>query len=513
MRRIFEKVKRVWLKRPVLCTAISLVVLIVLSSTIYLLQGEDNADTSQQYTVKTGPLRISVTESGTVAAAQKTVVKNEVEGNTTIVYIVDEGTKVKKGDLLMELDSSTLTNNQVDQEIQVLNAKASYIDAKENYSVTESQAQSDVDEAELTYEFAQQDLKKYVEGEYPNSLKEDESKITLAEATVAEDQETLDWSKKLYASQFISNSELEKDQLTYKKAKLDLDLANRARDLLANYTHKRELAQLESDVKQAKMALERAQGKAKADVVEAEASFKAQEAQYAQQQSKLKKIESQLEKTKIYAPVSGQVIYATSVSQGGGPMHFRRQEPLKLGGSVSERQELFYLSSDNEKLIIETSIPEASIDKVKVGDTALITADSVPGTIFSGKISYISQVVDAETYYQNNSVKVYDAKISLDETEKLSALRTDMACNVEMVMAQFEKATYVPIEAVMSVDGKPTVYMVEDDNLVPRTVSTGINNGSVIKIDDGLKAGEVVTLAPPLNAGALVENFGKQVKG
>jgi multidrug efflux pump subunit AcrA (membrane-fusion protein) len=207
--------------------------------------------------------------------------------------------------------------------------------------------------------------------------------------------------------------------------------------------------------------------------------------------------------------VNAQVIYATSVSQGSGPMRFRRQEPLDIGVSVTERQELFHLPVE-EGFIIETSIPEASVDKVQVGHPTLITIDAIPGTVFSGKVSWVSPVVDAQTSFMNADLKVYEAKISLDESENLRLLRTDMECDIEIVLAQFDKTTYVPIEAILNVGGNPTVYVVDGDDLEPRTVTTGLDNGTVIQIDEGLKTGEVVSLTPPLDAGAVSEDIYEQ---
>jgi len=244
-------------------------------------------------------------------------------------------------------------------------------------------------------------------------------------------------------------------------------------------------------------------------VVQAEASLKAKEAEYDRQKSKLEKIEAQLGKTKIYSPVDAQVIYATSVSSGSGPMRFRRQEPLDLGVSVTERQELFHLPVE-EGYVIETSIPESSIDKVKEGLPVIITLDAIPGTVFSGKVNWISPVVDAQTSYMNSDLKVYETKISLDPSENLSLLRADMECDIEIVLAQFDKATYIPIEAILSVGGEPTVYIVDKKDLEPRTVSTGLDNGVVVQIMEGLKNGDVVTLEPPLNAGAISEDIYEQ---
>ena len=113
------------------------------------------------FAVKRGPLRISVTESGTIQAREQIILKCEVEGRTTILSLVEEGTRVKKGDLLVELDASTLLDAKIDQQIRVQNTEAAFIGARENLAVVENQAKSDVDKAELALDFAKQDLKKY----------------------------------------------------------------------------------------------------------------------------------------------------------------------------------------------------------------------------------------------------------------------------------------------------------------------------------------------------------------
>lgn len=503
----FEKLREAYRKKPALTIAGGFV-LVLLLGTILLTGGDNVTSDISTAVVKSGPLRISVTESGTIQPKEKIIVKNEVEGQTSIVYIVDEGARVKKGDLLVELDSSTLTDNRVDQEIKVLSAEAAFIDARESYSVAQNQAESDVDEAKLAYEFAGQDLDKYVNGEYPNKLKEAEATITLAEETLAEAQETVEWSKKLHEDQFISASELEKDQLSYKKKALDLDLAKRALDLLVNYTHKRDMAQLESDVKQAKMALERTERKAKADVVQAEANLKAKEAEYSRQQDKLKKIETQLDKTKIYAPADGSVIYATSSEQGHrfGP----RTEPLDIGSNVQERQELIHLPTENGYMV-QLSVAEASIDKVKVGLPVLVTVETLPGNLFTGRVKFVSTVVNAQDAFMNPDLKVYDTQVVLDDSKNLNLLRSGMSCTAEIVVAQYEEATYIPVQAVLNVDGKQTVYMVKGDKLTPRSVETGADNSIVITIAEGLKPGETVSLNPPLAAGTVVEQSFEQL--
>jgi len=116
---------------------------------------------------------------------EQIIIKNEVEGKTSIIYLIPEGNQVARGDLLVELDASSLMDARVDQEIKVQNAEAAHVNATENLAVAENQAKSDMDLAVLTLEFARQDLEKYSKGEFPNELKKAEAEITLADRGIS----------------------------------------------------------------------------------------------------------------------------------------------------------------------------------------------------------------------------------------------------------------------------------------------------------------------------------------
>jgi len=498
----YNKLQEIIKKRPAMSLSGIAVLGLFLWGFISLFGGDDAQSNIHNYTVKQGPLKISLTKTGTIQPKEKLVIKNEVEGSTAITNIIDEGLKVKKGDLIMELDSSTLSDKKVDQEIQVQKAEASNIEASENYEVSKNQAQSDIESAQLAYDFAQQDLKKYLEGEYHNALAQAKSDITLAEQQLSQAKDKLDWDKKLYAEKYLSQTELETDTLSYNQKEIALGLKKSAKDLLENFTYKRQLAKLQSDVTQTKAALERTIRKAKANIAQAEASKASKQAQYERQQARLMKYESQLEKTKIYAPADGTIIYATSAEQG--QHRHSHTEPLKLGVNVQERQELIHLPTESG-FQVTVSIPEGSLNKVKVGRPVRITVDTIPDVIYNGIVTSIASVINAENNYMNSDLKEYDTVITLENGGKMDLLRSGMSCSAEIVIDEYDSAMYVPIEAVMSVDGKPTVYVVNGDKLKPRTVETGLDNNIVIRIAGGLESGEIVSLSPPLAQAEVVE--------
>jgi len=493
-----EKLLFLRTKLPFL-TAIIVLLLIGIAVVAFKRSGSKDvsADDVSKFTVRRGPLRISVTESGTIQAREQIILKCEVEGKTTILFIVDEGTHVKQGDLLVELDSSNLLDERIDQQIRVQNAEAAFIRARENLAVAENQAKSDIDLAELTLDFAKQDLKKYVEGEYLNERKEAESRITLAKEELQTAEEKLNWSRKLFEREYISQRELQIDELAEHRTKLDLELSENALRLLEDFSHPRKLAKLESDVKQAEMALERTNRKAKADVVQAEADLRAKDSEYKRQQDKLTKLEDQIKKTKIYAPADGLVIYATSAKSE----FWRNAEPLDEGREVREREELIYLPTATA-VKAQVKVHETSLQKVSVGLPVRVTVDAMPGSVFTGYVAKIAPLPDAQMIWQNPDLKVYNTEIYLEGEG--SELRSGMSCRAEIIIEEHNDAAYVPVQAVLRVAGAPTVYLWNGSAFEPKKVEVGLDNNTMIRIIDGLKAGDIVQLTPPL-ASATVE--------
>ena len=495
-----SKIKSLIQTKPLLSVSIIIILVMVMAimAAMLILPKSNNRlpGTSATFTAKQGPLTISVTESGTIQAREQVVIKSKVEGITTILSLIPEGTMVKKGDLLIELDASQLLDTKIDHQIKVQNNEAAYISARENLAVVKNQSKSDVDKARMALQFAEQDLKKYLEGEYPNELKEAEARITLAKEEVTRAKEKLKWSKILYDERYISQSELQADELAEKKKVLDLELAQNNLDLLKNFTYQRKLAQLKSDSEQAEMALKRQERKAKADIAQAQAELRAKESEFGRQKDKLVKIENQIENTKIYAPSDGLVIYATSAKSS----RRGREEPLDEGQEIRERQELIYLPTAS-LFNAEIGIHESSLDKVGPNLPVKVTVDALPGKIFTGRVAKIAPLPDAQSAWMNPDLKIYKTEIYLDTNS--SALRTGMSCRAQIIIDQYNETVYIPIQAVLKVRNQTTVYVQKGKSFKPRKVEIGLDNNRMVRIIKGLQPGEIVLLTPPLAPAAV----------
>ncbi len=472
-------------------------------------KADDGSQELSLFTVEQGPLTISVLEAGTIKARDVEIIKSEVEGNTTVLWVIEEATRVKKGDKLIELDASKLTDNKIKQDMSLQNAHTSFVIAEKTLAVAKNKAKSDVEQAELNHKFAKMDLIKYEVGEYPTQIKDSEAKIDIASEEVRRTLDKYNGSEKLFAEEYISATELKSDKISWKKAELDLALQKSQLDLFKTHTHPRTLEELKSDVKQAEMALERAKGKSEADVFGAEEQLSGAEAKYKSEKTILEKIVQQLSKTVIYAPNDGRIIYASSTKAS-----WRSSDlPLSEGENVHEREELFHLPKADLVSVV-ANVHEANLDKVKIGSAVSIKVDAVPGEIFTGVVGKIAVMPDARMVYINPNLKVYKTEMFIDEKPDGASkkLRTGMGCQAEVVTARYENAVHVPIQAVITVGDQPTVYVFKNGKTKPRDVEIGEDNNRMIRIISGLNKGEQVLLTPPLSQAEVKDN-GKRGNG
>ena len=447
--------------------------------------------TAAVFDARRGPLTISVTVSGTIQNRDLVPVKSEVEGRVQLLEVVDEGTMVQKGDLLVLLDSSSLVDQKAQQAITVMNAEAAFIRAQQNLAMTVSQSESDISKAALDVTFAKMDNTLYIEGDYQQQLRQSDADITLADAELKRAQDQLEWSVRLEADKYITRTDLQADNLTARRCELNLQLARTKRDLLEQYTYKRRLKELRSNIEQTSAALDRVKAKAFADKVQAEADLKAKDSEFNRQKARLEKLDQQIEKCRIVAPVAGMVVYATT-----GRMSFRGNvEPLAKGQTIQERQELIYLPTTTS-MKAQIKVHESSLRKVQRGQAVRVTVDAVPGRMFSGHVGTIAPLPDGQSAFMNPDLKLFDTQVFLDGDAK--DLRAGMTCKCEIIVATYPDAVYVPVQAVVRVKGKTTVYLSGKTEPVPREVAIGLDNNQMVHIISGLDAGEKVLLAPPL---------------
>lgn len=176
-----------------------------------------------------------------------------------------------------------------------------------------------------------------------------------------------------------------------------------------------------------------------------------------------------LENTILRSPVSG-VITARNYDQGdmygGSPIYVVEQiTPVKLYVGISEMD----------------------YTRVKKNDTVTLTADALPGKIFTGRIARIYPTIDAATH-------TFTAEVNVANSDRL--LRPGMYARVTVNFGS-NHSIVVPDDCVVKQQGSGvrSVFVLQADNTVKEIVVTlGRHFGTEYEILSGVAEGDKVVV-------------------
>lgn len=442
--------------------------------------------TATFHRTKRGDFLISIVEGGTLKAVHEVTVRSELEGAAKIISIVPEGTYVKEGDLLIELDSSDLRERVNAQEVVYQNSQFSYVQAKESLAIQKSIIESNIKDGELRVEFAQSDLEKYQEGDWPQLKKNAETKITIAAEEFERAKDRLNWTVELQKKGYATKSELEADSLSVNRKKIECDQAKEELRLLTKYDYPKRVRLLESNLDQAKKELTRLKQRSASQIAQSEADLTARNSTLELHDTRLTQLKAQLNLTKIFAPQDGLVIYASSSSPGSGVL-------IEEGAVVRQKQDLIKLP-DISQMMVEIRVHESHVQKIKPGLTAYATVDSLPGQQFRGTVRKVAVLPDSQSRYYNPNLKVYATEIVIDDP--IPDLKPGISARAEIIITNLTDVLKVPIQAVTTVNGEQVCFVEKASGLVKVPVEVGLYNDTFIQVKSGLSEGDRVLLSP-----------------
>ena len=129
--------------------------------------------------------------------------------------------------------------------------------------------------------------------------------------------------------------------------------------------------------------------------------------------------------------------------------------------------------------------------------SATIKVDAFPDQVFSGRLTKIGILPDAQSTRLNPDLKMFKCELECDFCD--AVVRPGMSCDVELVKETFAKAVYCPIQCVVRIDDDAYVYVQDDSEWELRKVEVGLDNNRMIHILKGVEPGEVVMAAPPFH--------------
>jgi HlyD family secretion protein len=475
--------------RPALVIAGVVVAALVVGGVLMSRSGPAQASTSY-HEVRRGDFLVSIVEGGSLEAVREVAVRSEVEGTARIIDIVPEGTYVRRGDLIVELDSAAAQDSVNQQLITFERAQFALTQAEEQLEIQRSVVESEVRAALLKVEFARTDFKRYMDGEARQNLRQAEIDIRNIEENMLINGERFERSRELFEQGFETKRTVDSDNLAFLQSTLNLERATNNLWMLQEFDHPRRQRQLESALDEAMEELERVRMQGQRRMAQYEADVITQRNTLELNRTKLERDQRQLAASKIYAPQDGLVVYPVSGNR------FSSESLIEPGATVRNRQEIIKLP-DIDEMKLTIRVHESQVNMVRVGQPTFVVLDSMPDVRLQGVVSRVGLLPDASSRWANPNLKVYVTDILI--TSKLPDVKPGVSASAEIVVTNLQDVVTVPMQAVTTRNGRPVVYVAQGRTSSPVPVEVGMYNTRFIQINSGIQEGDRVLLAPPFD--------------
>ena len=414
----------------------------------------------------TGTVVSSVSVSGSVASSVVDELSFGTSGTVTAVNVVP-GATVTSGEVLATIDDSA-------QQVQLETAKANLESAQARLaldkagptSATVASAQDSVKQAELQLSTARQSLNDtYAQNAL--SISQSKAAITAAKATLAADK----------AAVPVNPAQVAKDQAAVASAKEGLTAATLKATLSVH--------QAQSQVSSASLGVTVAKhGYALKIVPATAAQIAADKASVASAQQALTTL--QQNGASITSPTAGTVT-AVTIKVGDQVTGSSGSSGSSTGSGSSTTSTGQIEVMDLTKLQIAGQASETDVSKLKMGQSATITASALGTDAVVGKVCELSVVGT-----QISGVTSFGVTVCLDGTH--AALLVGMSATAAVVTDRADNAVLVPSLAVKTVGGQQVVAVLGTDGKTQKNVpvTVGITNGSQTQILTGLSDGQTV---------------------
>ena len=400
-----------------------------------------------------GEFANDIVERGDVESSSNIELRCEVASaeGVRILEIAAEGTPVSPGDVVVQLDDSTIRKDLNAQKIAVNTADAAY-----------SKAKNDLDAATIARQ-------EYELGTFVQEEQKLQSELFVAEENSRRAENFYVHSQKLATRGYITDTQLQSDQFAVQKFRKDLEAAQTKLRVLRDYTKPKTMKKHDSDIKTA------------------EANVVADKAKHEIELEKLANLEGQLAKCVIKATVSGQVVYSNQ-------NRWREDEfSIRKGNRVRERQVIIKLP-DQGKMQVKAKIGEARVNRVKPGMSAVVRIEALRGVELKGTVQTVSAYASDENWFNPNT-KEYDAIIIVDNPPPV--LKPGMSAQVSIRVETIPDVVQVPIQAVVERGGKHySILRQPTGKLELRELLIGSVNDKFIVVKEGLAGTDDVLMNP-----------------
>ena len=272
-------------------------------------------------------------------------------------------------------------------------------------------------------------------------------------------------------------------------------------ELIGGYLSERAaLRQAESDVDVKRRALERATELIKLEAIAQQtldlrqAEFRSAEAAVSSQRARVANVEERIHRFGVTDAVLGEIAEEGAGAHGDHSQNVLRAPfegivtafDASLGELVDPERELFTIANITTVWVL-ADVYEKDIDRIRRDTDVAVQVETFPGRTFSGRLTYISDLIDPQTR---------TAKVRCVVQNPDGSLKLDMFARVSIPTVETKEAVMVPVAAVQQIGGDQVVFVQQaPSRFERRPVQLGPTAGEVVEVLSGVKAGERIVSA------------------
>lgn len=340
------------------------------------------------------------------------------------------------------------------------------------------------------------------DGEAQQKLRQLEDELLLRKSELAVARQKAEASKRLAGKNYITQAQLENDQLTLEKVGLAVKTAETQLALFKKYEFNKQCSTLVAGYREALNKLQRTVRANRSRMAQSETRFTTAKRRYEMELTQREDLEHQLKACVIKAAQPGLVAYG-DLNAGS---NYNYNYPIEEGASVRFRQTMLTIP-DMSQMGVKVNVHESQIKKVRIGQPVKVRVDAEPGKELDGRVAELAVLPDSSSSRFSPNLKVYPCTIHINGYHPW--MKPGMNAKVEIIVDQLANVLYVPVQSVEVEQDKHYCYINSGGRLERRAISTGLFNDEFIEVRDGLNGGEMVALTLPKKSEVDANGAGK----
>ncbi len=369
--------------------------------------------------------------------------------------------------------------------------KAKDVPAKEIATATPVEKTPPVTHASELINFAPfLETKGESDGEALQTLRGLEDELLVHKSELALARQKVESSTRLAKKEFITDAQLENDQVSYDKIELSVKTAATALSLFKKYEFNKQCSTLITAYREALNKLQRTIRANRSRMAQAETRYLTAKRRYEMELTQREELERQLKACVIRAAQPGLVAYGDLNASSS----YNYNNSIEEGATVRLRQTMLTIP-DMSQMGVKVNVHESQIKKVRIGQPVKVRVDAEPGKELDGRVAELAILPDSSSSRFTPNLKVYPCIIHINGYHPW--MKPGMNAKVEIIVDQLADVIYVPVQSVEVDQDHHFCYISNAGGLERREINTGLFNDEFIEVKRGLSGGEAVALALP----------------